>query len=142
MTKSEGNLRHDFRIARVARLATVRPDGRPHVVPVTFAAEADAVWSAIDHKPKRTTRLQRLANIAANPAVSVIVDHYDEDWQTLWWVRADGTARIVEAGPERAEAVAHLQAKYAQYRQHPPTGPVIAIAVDRWATWSAGSARS
>lgn len=79
--------------ARVARLSTTRADGRPHVVPMTFALlsggeHADALVTAVDAKPKRTTDLQRLRNIAANPAVSVLVDHYDDDWTQLWWVRA------------------------------------------------------
>jgi PPOX class probable F420-dependent enzyme len=125
--------------ARVARLATADADGRPHLVPFVFAVEADVVWSAVDGKPKRSHALRRLANVAANPAVSVLADHYDDaDWTALWWVRADGRARV--AGPGSAEArhaVALLTERYAQYRDTPPDGPVLAIEVERWTGWSA-----
>ena len=123
--------------ARVARLATVRPDGRPHVVPITFALHGEKIVSAIDHKPKTTTNLQRLKNIEANPLASVVIDRYDEDWSSLWWIRADGTARIVEHGFDHETAVARLAEKYAPYRSRPPGGPVIIIEVQRWTTWSA-----
>jgi PPOX class probable F420-dependent enzyme len=141
MAKSEGNLRSAFRGARVARLATVRPDGRRHGVPVTFAAEADAVWSAIDHKPKRTAALQRLRNIQANPAVSVLADHYEEDWRRLWWVRADGVARVVVNGAAWDDAVAALQRRYAAYRRTPPQGPAIIVDVVRVTGWQADRVR-
>jgi PPOX class probable F420-dependent enzyme len=122
--------------ARSARLATVGADGRPHVVPICFALDApDTLYTAVDHKPKRTANLKRLANIAANPSVSLLVDHYeDEDWSRLWWVRADGTAKVVATDPH---AIALLQQRYAPYRADPPEGPVIAIAVERWSGWSA-----
>lgn len=123
-------------VARVARLATIRPDATPHVVPITFALDGWSIVSAIDHKPKRTTDLQRLRNIDVNPAVSVLVDHYDDDWARLWWARADGTARVV-AAPDAAEALELLAAKYTPYRQRPPEGPVIVVTVDRWKTWTA-----
>ena len=123
--------------ARVARLATVRPDGHPHVVPITFALHEDTIVTAIDHKPKTTTSLQRLRNIEARPVASVIVDHYDDDWSRLWWVRADGDARIVEDGTDHEQAVDWLAGKYAQYRSRPPVGPVIAVEVGRWTWWSA-----
>ncbi len=127
--------------ARVAHLATAGADGRPHVVPCTFAVLDDAtIVSAIDHKPKRTTALRRLANIAANPQVALLADHYADDWDALWWARADGTARIVapEAEPElRAAAVRSLTARYAPYRERPPDGPLVVIAVRRWSGWSA-----
>ncbi|MCA1674649.1 MAG: TIGR03668 family PPOX class F420-dependent oxidoreductase, partial [Actinobacteria bacterium] len=84
--------------APVARLATVRPDGLPHVVPVTFALDHDTLVTAIDQKPKTTTSLQRLKNIEAHPFASVIIDHYEDDWSRLWWVRGDGTARVVPQG--------------------------------------------
>lgn len=121
--------------ARVARLATVRPDGIPHVVPVTFALDGWSIVTAVDHKPKGTTALQRLRNIDANPAVSVLVDHYDDDWTRLWWARADGTARVV-AAPDAPNAVELLVAKYTPYRHRPPQGPVIVVTVDRWAAWT------
>jgi PPOX class probable F420-dependent enzyme len=125
--------------APVARLATTRPDGRPHVVPVTFAllrgGYADALVTAVDAKPKRTTDLQRLRNIAANPAVSLLVDHYDDDWTRLWWVRLDGTARVVVEAPERADVLERLVAKYGQYRERPPEGPVVVIEVATVVSW-------
>ena len=123
--------------ARVARLATVRPDGRPHVVPITFALNGQRIVSAIDHKPKTTTNLQRLKNIEATPFASIVVDRYDEDWSGLWWVRADGNARIVQEGYDHESAVGWLAEKYAAYRDRPPRGPVIVLDVQRWSTWSA-----
>ena len=131
-----------FATARVARLATVGADGRPHVVPITFALDGDTLYTAVDHKPKRTTRLRRLENVAANPRVSVLADHYDEqDWSALWWVRADGVARILAPNdPQRTEVAALLQARYEQYRRRPPTGPAIAVAISRWSGWRAADA--
>lgn len=123
--------------ARVARLATVRPDGGPHLVPITFAVEASRVVTAVDHKPKTTTDLQRLKNIAVNPSVSLLVDHYEEDWSRLWWVRVDGRATIVEAGPDRERAIFLLRDKYPRYFDHPPHGPAILVALQRWFSWSA-----
>jgi PPOX class probable F420-dependent enzyme len=125
--------------ARVARLATVRPDGRPHVVPVTFAsAAADVIVTAVDHKPKRTTDLQRLRNIGANPEVSLLVDHYDDDWASLWWVRIDATARVVIDEPGRTALAAALVRKYEAYVDRPPAGPVIAMAIHAVASWNVG----
>jgi PPOX class probable F420-dependent enzyme len=125
--------------ARVAHLATADPDARPHIVPITFALLDDATLvTAVDHKPKRTTALRRLANIAANPQVAVLADHYDEDWAQLWWVRADGTARIVAPDEDpslRASALSALGARYAPYRDRPPTGPIVVIDVQRWSGW-------
>lgn len=129
-----------FGAARVARLATVTPSGHPHLVPVVFALRGRTVWTAVDAKPKSTRSLRRLANIEANPAVSLLVDHYAADWSTLWWVRADGEARVVPAASaEGTEALAALAAKYPQYRTDPPPGPVLVIAVDRWSSWSSWS---
>jgi len=122
--------------ARVARLATVRPGGTPHVVPVVFALDADRIFTAVDPKPKRTARLQRLENIRANPAVEVVVDHYEDDWSRIWWVRLRGEARMVEEGPEVEHAHALLAAKYPQYRGADMLGEVIAIEIDRWTGWS------
>jgi PPOX class probable F420-dependent enzyme len=133
-----------FAAAHVARLATVGAEGRPHLVPVVFAVDGDTVYSAVDDaKPKATLRLRRLANIAANPAVSLLADHYEDDWSALWWVRADGTARVIEpAEPEAARARELLAARYEQYRAAPPPGPVIAVAVERWSGWSAAAPRA
>ncbi len=128
-----------FAATPVARLATVGVDGVPHLVPVCFAVLGDRIVTAVDHKPKRTSRLRRLANIAANPAVCLLVDAYDEvDWTALWWARADGTAQILDpAGPAAAAAVSALVERYPQYRATRPEGPVIEIAVSRWSGWSA-----
>jgi PPOX class probable F420-dependent enzyme len=123
-----------FAAARVARLATAGPDG-PHVVPIVFAVVGDVIYHAVDHKPKRTTALRRLDNLRADPRASVLVDAYDEDWERLWWVRADGMASIL--APGHAEAIAALRAKYPQYEARPPEGPVVAIKVERWSSWSA-----
>ncbi|MGW2330118.1 TIGR03668 family PPOX class F420-dependent oxidoreductase [Streptomyces sp. NPDC001700] len=135
--------RRRFARARVLRLATTDEDGRPHLVPATFALTTpehggDTVVTAVDHKPKRHQDLKRLRNIHANPAVSLLVDHYDEDWRQLWWVRADGRARIVPAvaAAERADPVRQLVGKYPQYADRPPRGPVIAIEVTRWSGWA------
>ncbi|GAA5168227.1 MULTISPECIES: TIGR03668 family PPOX class F420-dependent oxidoreductase [Amycolatopsis] len=124
-----------FAAARVARLATADAAGVPHLVPVTFALDAGEIVFAVDHKPKRSTDLKRLRNIAANPAVSFLADGYDEDWTRLWWVRADGHARVLDADPA---AVAALRAKYPQYRDHPPEGPVVRTTVSAWRSWASG----
>ncbi len=135
MTGAE--LRRRFAEARVARLASLAPDGRPHLVPFCFVLDGDRIYSAVDQKPKRTQTLQRLRNVAEHPAVSLLADAYDEDWSRLWWVRADGRARVLAAGPERDRALELLAAKYPQYRASPPPGPVLSVAVGRWSGWSA-----
>jgi PPOX class probable F420-dependent enzyme len=138
MTSDEARAR--LADARVAYLATAAADRRPHVVPCTFAVLDHAtIVSAVDHKPKRTTALRRLANIAANPQAALLADHYDEDWDALWWARADGTARVCEPGTEpelRAAAMSALAARYPPYRARPPDGALIVIAVHRWSGWS------
>ena len=127
--------RRRFAAARVARLATADAAGRPHLVPIVFAVEGDRVYSAVDAKPKRTTALRRLANVRENPAAAVLVDHYDDDWSALWWVRADGRGRVLDAAAEEAEqAVALLAERYPQQRA---VGAVLAIDVERWTGWSA-----
>lgn len=128
--------RERFEAARVARLATVDA-AAPHLVPVVFAIDGDTVVIAIDHKPKARRDVRRLANIRANPAVSLLVDHYDEDWTTLWWVRVDGTAEVVEDPAAMAAPIDLLVAKYPQYREIRPAGPVIAVRIDRWRGWAA-----
>lgn len=117
-------------------LATVRPGGRPHVVVITFAVTAAQIVTAIDQKPKTTTRLQRLTNIENRPDVSFLVDHYEDDWSRLWWVRVDGRARIVDDADERNSAIAILQEKYPQYADSPPRGPVIGIDIATITGWS------
>jgi PPOX class probable F420-dependent enzyme len=130
--------RRRFAAARVARLATADRTGSPHLVPIVFAVEGDTVWSAVDHKPKRTTALRRLDNVRANPRVAVLADEYDDDWTALWWARAEGAAQVLEPGAEPARhGVDLLVARYPQYRDARPEGPVLAIAVERWSGWSA-----
>ena len=131
------SLRDRAEASPVARLATVDASGRPHLVPCCFAAVGDVAYSVVDHKPKRTTALRRLDNIAVNPAVCLLVDHYADDWSTLWWARFDGTARLLTAGPEYESALAALCAKYPQYRATPPSGTVIALDISACRTWSA-----
>jgi len=124
--------------ARVARLATVSADGMPHLVPVVFALVGDVVWSAVDAKPKTTRRLRRLANIEQTGRASLLVDAYDEDWSTLWWVRVDGPAQVLPADDVGAAAgIDALVAKYPQYREHRPGGPVVAVHCRTWRSWSA-----
>lgn len=125
--------------ARSAVLGTVRPDGDPHLVPCcfVFSEEPDTIYSAIDGKPKSTTALQRLANIEANPTASLLIDHFEEDWSALWWVRVDGDARVISTGPEYATAIDRLAEKYQQYRDARPDGAVVVIDVNRWRSWSA-----
>jgi PPOX class probable F420-dependent enzyme len=130
-----------LREATVGRLAALRPDGSPHVVPFVFAVierggRLVAYW-VVDAKAKREGRLQRLDNITASAVVEFVVDRYDDDWGQLWWVRATGLARVVASEDERATALAALGDKYPQYRAAPPAGPVIAIDIDRIAGWSA-----
>lgn len=122
--------------ARVGRLATVRKDGTPHLVPVCFALIGHRLVSAVDDKPKSTPRLKRLENIGAHPAVTLLVDHYGEEWSTVWWARADGVARVVEDGPEHEEAVSALRAKYEQYQAIGVSGAAIVIDVTRWTGWA------
>jgi PPOX class probable F420-dependent enzyme len=129
-------VRSRFAAARVARLATVTPDGAPHLVPVVFALVDDVIYSAVDAKPKRHRRLQRLANIEHEPRVSVLVDHYADDWSLLWWVRADGSARVLPSAGEAGAATA-LRAKYPQYAYVALDGPFLEIEVRRWSAWSA-----
>jgi len=127
--------------AAVARLATVTEAGRPHIVPITFAVDGDVIYTAVDAKPKTTVSgLRRLRNIRGQPRVAVLADHYADDWASLWWARADGAAAILEDPAQTAAPVALLAARYPQYRDRPPGGPVIAIRVTRWTGWAAAGA--
>jgi len=121
--------------SRVAHLATVRPDGAPHVVPIVFALDGDRVVTAIDDKPKRSTALQRLANIESESRVSLLADRYDEDWTRLWWVRVDGVAEILRGGGDADRAIDLLADRYGPYRERRPSGAVIRIEISRWVTW-------
>jgi PPOX class probable F420-dependent enzyme len=127
--------RERFAGARCVRLATADAEGKPHIVPLVFALEGDTIYSAVDAKPKRTHELKRLRNVAANPRVALLADHYaDHDWDVLWWARADGLGRVLETS-ERAREL--LRARYAQYADAPPDGPVLEITVQRWSGWAA-----
>jgi PPOX class probable F420-dependent enzyme len=122
--------------ARVARLATVGADAQPHLVPVTFAADGNRIYTAVDHKPKTTSNLRRLRNIQENPLVALLADYYAEDWDELWWVRADGAAHILD---DHDRALDMLVRKYQQYQQQSPEGPFIIIEVERWTGWAGGN---
>lgn len=155
MTAAEA--RERFESARVARLATADATARPHIVPVAFVVAPRSpttptgtsppstpiygvngglvIYSAVDAKPKRTTELRRLANVWENPAVALLVDHYEEDWEGLWWARADGVARVLEAGDAEARRAHALLAE--RYPQQRGAGTVLAVDVERWSGWSA-----
>ena len=122
--------------ARVARLATTDPDGRPHLVPIVFALEGGTLYSAVDRKPKRSSKLRRIENARARPDVTVLVDHYDEDWSRLWWIRLRGRARVLDDGEERERALALLRDKYPQYREEPPDGAVLAVDITDVLAWA------
>jgi PPOX class probable F420-dependent enzyme len=134
---TEFDAREQFAEAQVACLSTVSPGGAPHLVPVVFVVSHDVVYTAVDTKRKTTHRLRRLQNIEANPQVSMLVDHYEPDWDQLWWVRVDGTAEIHDRGEQMAAGYDLLRRKYPQYQRVSLTGPVIAIAVSRWSAWQA-----
>ncbi len=136
MRLSAPEARRRLASSRVAHLATAAADGQPHVVAVTFAVDGDVIYTAVDHKPKTTTNLRRLRNIAENPQVSLLADHYSDDWTTLWWARADGRAAILTHPDETSKPLALLAARYPQYRANPPGGPVIAISASSWTAWS------
>ncbi len=125
--------------ARVARLATAGSDGQPHLVPVTFAVEGDRIYTAVDHKPKTTRNLRRLRNIMENPRVAVLADHYEEDWQTLWWVRVDGRASILQDHDAMRRPLDLIAGRYAQYRLARPAGPVIVVEAGRWTGWASAA---
>jgi PPOX class probable F420-dependent enzyme len=133
----EREARTRFATAPVARLGTADAQGWPHVVVVTFAVEGDTIYTAVDQKPKSGTNLKRLRNVAENPRVTLLADHYSDDWDTLWWVRADGRAEILADQRQMAGPLRLLADRYWQYRQAPPTGPVMAVTVERWSGWAA-----
>lgn len=136
MRLSEEDARQRLALARVGRLATASGDGRPHLVPAVFAVEGAALYMAVDRKPKRSTELRRLRNVRENPRVAFLVDHYEDDWARLWWVRVDGTARVLEDPAAMRGPIELLCAKYSQYRADRPDGPVIAIMIERVSGWS------
>lgn len=138
VTMNTVECRRRFGAASVGRLATLSAAGSPALIPVTFSASGDQIVFAVDHKPKTTTALRRLANIDADPRVCFLADHYDDDWAALWWVRADARAMTVSGGPQWSAAIDQLVDKYPQYRRRRPAGPVVLAEVTRWTGWSAG----
>ena len=124
-----------FAAARVARMGTVDEQGRAHLVPVVFVVDGDTIYSPIDYKPKSTKNPKRLHNIRRDPRVTLLVDHYEEVWPALWWIRVRGTARIIESGPEHTRAIASLTQKYSQYESNPLEEAIIAITPDDWREW-------
>jgi PPOX class probable F420-dependent enzyme len=137
MRLAPDQVRQRFDRARIGYLATVTNDGAPHLVPVTFALSHNAIVTVTDSKPKSSTRLQRHRNIEAQPLASMLIDHYDEDWNTLWWARADGDADLVRpTNPGYVEAISALIGKYPQYSDNRPDGLMIRINVRRWLGWS------
>jgi PPOX class probable F420-dependent enzyme len=137
---SADEARARFAAARVARLGTADGQGHPHLVPVTFATsfnlDGDTVYTAVDQKPKSGRVLKRIRNVTENPRVSLLADHYSDDWDALWWVRADGTATILADQQQMAGPLALLTSRYPQYLQAPPPGPVLAIQVEAWSGWA------
>jgi PPOX class probable F420-dependent enzyme len=121
--------------ARVGRLATLTSEDRPHIVPCCFVLDEQTAYSAVDAKPKSTLALRRLENVRAHPSCSLLVDHYSEDWTELWWVRLDGSGRVIEQGAERERALTLLKEKYRQYREATPPGAVVALDIARWRMW-------
>jgi PPOX class probable F420-dependent enzyme len=130
--------RSRFVAARVLRLATVDEQGRPHLVPCTFAVDdLGDVLIGVDNKPKASPNLKRLRNIEHNPRVSLLADQYADDWDQLWWARADGTARVERGHDELGAHWRQLAGKYPQYHGQALTGPVIVVTVESWSGWAA-----
>jgi PPOX class probable F420-dependent enzyme len=136
MTPEEA--RAGFAEAQVAVLASIRPDGAPHLVPVVYALEGDQIHVAVDSKPKRGGELARVTNLRADPRCSLLVHGYEDDWRRLWWARADGRAAIFEDGPAWERTIALLQSRYPQYGGGTEIiGPAIVVDVLRWSGWAA-----
>ena len=124
--------------APVGRLATLRPDGTPRLVPITYVLLDGVVCSAVDEvKPKRSSRLARLDDVRRDSRVGLVVDHYDADWARLWWVRVDGTAAVHEDGGLRERALDALAVKYPPYAAARPAGPLLVVTPTAWAGWTA-----
>lgn len=136
MRLSAEQARSRFADSPVAVLGTVGVAGAAHLVPVTYAVSGDRVYIAIDDKPKSGGELKRLRNIAENPRVCLLAQHYQEEWSGLWWARADGAARVIDPGDMPFGALGALVGRYAWYRAHPPTGPVIEVTVEKWSGWA------
>jgi PPOX class probable F420-dependent enzyme len=133
---SAAQARTRFVDSPVAVLGTADASGATHLVPVTFLVSGDSVFIAIDDKPKRSQDLKRLRNIAANPRVCLLAQHYEPDWSRLWWARGDGTARVIEPDDVPGTVRAGLVKRYPWYAQNPPNGPVIEVTVERWSGWA------
>ncbi len=133
------NARDLFASQPVATFGSITPAGRPHLVPITFAlATPSSIVFAIDHKPKSTRRLKRLANVRAHPAVCLLAHAYSVDWRELWWARADAQATVLDPEDARtAIGLAALAERYPQYQARPPAGPVVWCEVERWSSWTA-----
>jgi PPOX class probable F420-dependent enzyme len=129
----------------VARLATLRPDGSPALVPVVFARSGERLWLPVDGKPKRGGELARLANVRRDPRVALLLDQYESDWSGLWWLRLDGRAAPVAASEPGAEsALVALAKKYPQYAHVPLLQPgvpprLIAVTLERTTSWAASA---
>ena len=136
MGQAEDEARTRFVTVPVVRLATADALGRPHIVVTTFVVTEDVIFTVVDSKPKQSRNLKRLRNIRINPYVSLLADHYEDDWTQLWWARADGIARVIEDEDGMAEPIQLLCEKYRQYRHNRPDGPVIAVTVERWTGWT------
>jgi PPOX class probable F420-dependent enzyme len=124
------------RTARVGRLGLLDSDGRPRVLPVTFAESAGALYSAIDRKPKRTGEPARVRWLRERPHAALTVDEYDDDWSRLAWVQVLGEVHVEDVG-ERPDALDALAAKYPQYRAEPPPGPLLRLEPERAICWRA-----
>lgn len=130
-----------LRSARTAHLATADQSGQPHVVPICFVFDGKHFYSPIDEKPKRTTQLKRLKNVAANPLVALVVDRYDENWRKLAYVMIFGVARLLHRGQRHERAVRLLRAKYRQYRTMAINQrPMLVVTARRTVTWFFDSA--
>jgi len=128
-----------LRSARTGHLATANATGQPHVIPVCFVFDGEAIYTVLDAKPKSTPlrQLRRVRNILANPQVSLVVDHYEEDWSRLRYVLALGVAGLLEEGEEWARAIVMLREKYPQYQgMDLDENPVIKITPVRFVPWS------
>ncbi len=128
-----------LRSARTAHLATADASGQPHVVPVCFVFNGEFIYSVLDSKPKTTAlrQLRRVRNILANPRVSLVVDHYEEDWSRLQYVMVTGEASLLESGEEWGLSIVMLRQKYPQYhRMELDESPVIKITPARFVPWS------
>ncbi len=119
--------------ARVGRLALLDEEDLPRLLPITFAVFEGAVWSAIDQKPKRTASPARVRRLKRRPSAALLVDVYDDDWSRLAWVELRGPVSVEPLGP----ALRALTAKYPQYVDEPPPGPLLRLSVERVTCWRA-----